>query len=308
MATSTVTSAKAIAARDDSIARLAVLRDYWTLTKPEVNFLIAIAAAAGFYLGSRSQVDALSSVRLFHTVLGTLLTAGGGAALNQYIERRFDARMRRTARRPLASGRLDGASASRFGLALSSSGVVYLAIATNALAAALGFVTLAIYLGMYTPLKRRTSLCTFIGAFSGAMPPVIGWAAASGQLSVAAALLYAVLFLWQFPHFMAIAWMHREDYDRAGYHVLPCGPRGERMMAWQALVPAAALIPLSVAAMIAMDARWLSVAAALILGTAFAASAVPLAVCKTNLAARRLLRASIAYLPALLLLMVAAAK
>src|ERR1043166_9961625 len=112
MATSTVTSAKAIAARDDSIARRAVLRDYWALTKPEVNFLIAIAAAAGFYLGSRSHVDALSSMRLFHTVLGTLLTAGGGAALNQHIERRFDARMRRTARRPLASGRLDDASAS----------------------------------------------------------------------------------------------------------------------------------------------------------------------------------------------------
>jgi heme o synthase len=307
MAVSALTNAKAIAAQENSVARFAMLRDYWALTKPEVNFLIAIAAAAGFYLGCRPHVDAMSSMGLLHTVLGTLSTASGAATLNQYIERRFDARMRRTASRPLASGRLDDTAALRFGLLLSFAGVIYLAMTTNALAGLLALLTLANYVGMYTPLKRKTALCTLIGALSGAMPPMIGWAAASEQLSSEAWLLYAVLFLWQFPHFMAIAWVHREDYDRAGYRVLPFASRGTRVMAWQAVVPAAALIPLSLAAMVPANAGWTYFGADLMLGAGFVVCAVQLAVRRSNLAARRLLRASIVYLPALLLLMIAAA-
>jgi protoheme IX farnesyltransferase len=307
MAVSALTNAKAIAAQENSVARFAMLRDYWALTKPEVNFLIAIAAAAGFYFGCRPHVDAMSSMGLLHTVLGTLSTASGAATLNQYIERRFDARMRRTASRPLASGRLDDTAALRFGLLLSFAGVIYLAMTTNALAGLLALLTLANYVGMYTPLKRKTALCTLIGALSGAMPPMIGWAAASEQLSSEAWLLYAVLFLWQFPHFMAIAWVHREDYDRAGYRVLPFASRGTRVMAWQAVVPAAALIPLSLAAMVPANAGWTYFGADLMLGAGFVVCAVQLAVRRSNLAARRLLRASIVYLPALLLLMIAAA-
>ena len=308
MAVSALTNAKAIAAQESPVARFAMLRDYWALTKPEVNFLIAIAAAAGFYLGCRPHVDPLSSIGLLHTVLGTLLTASGAATLNQYIERRFDAQMRRTARRPLASGRLDDTAALRFGLVLSFCGIIYLAMTTNALAALLALLTAAIYLGMYTPLKRRTALCTFIGALSGAMPPMIGWAAASGHLSPEAWLLYAVLFLWQFPHFMAIAWVYREDYHRAGYQVLPSGSRGTRVMAWQAIVPAAALIPLTLAVMIVLgNAGSTYLGGGLILSAGFVVCAAQLAVRRSNLAARRLLKASIVYLPGLLLLMIAAA-
>src|SRR5262249_55731170 len=159
--------AEAIADREYPVAHLAVLRDYWALTKPEVNFLIAIAAAAGFYLGSRPHVEALSSMALLRTVLGTLLTASGAATLNQYIERRFDAQVRRRAGGPLPLRRVDHTTALRFGLVLSSSGFIFLAVTTNALTGLLALLTLAISLGVYTPLKRKTALCTFIGALSG---------------------------------------------------------------------------------------------------------------------------------------------
>src|SRR5205823_3217217 len=160
---------------------------------------------------------------LVNTLLGTLLVASGTGTLNQYVERRFDAQMRRTARRPLAAGRLEPSAGLRFGIALSTIGCIYLAAAVNVLSSLLALLTLLSYLFLYTPLKRRTPLCVIVGAFPGAMPPIIGWAAASGQLNVEAWILYAIVFLWQFPHFMAIAWMYREDYDRAGYLVLPRG-------------------------------------------------------------------------------------
>jgi protoheme IX farnesyltransferase len=306
MTTSAPTSAKAIADRQLPVAHLALLRDYWALTKPEVNFLIAIAAAVGFYLSCLPHLETLSAMALLHTIFGTLLTASGAATLNQYIERRFDAQMRRTARRPLPSGRFDHIAALRFGLVLSSSGVIFLAATTNALTGLLALLTLAIYLGLYTPLKRKTALCTFIGALAGAMPPMIGWAAASGQLSLEAGLLYALLLLWQFPHFMAIAWVHREDYHRAGFRVLLSGSSGTRLMAWQAVVPTAALVPLSLVLMILANARWTYLGADLIFGMGFMVCGVQLAVWRSNSAAFRLLRASIVYLSTLLLLMVAA--
>src|SRR6202166_3033992 len=199
------------------------LSDYWALTKPEVNFLILITTGVGFYLGCRNEARPLSFLGLFNTLLGTLLVASGTGTLNQYIERKFDAQMRRTARRPAAAGRLKPAAVLAFGVALAGAGSVYLAITVNALSSALAVLTLLTYLFVYTPLKRKTPLCVLVGAFPGAMPPLIGWAAASGRLNIEAGILYAIVFLWQFPHFMAIAWMYREDYDRAGYMVLPKG-------------------------------------------------------------------------------------
>ena len=203
------------------VARSSRLSDYWALTKPEVNFLIVIATFAGFYLGCDTGWRDFPFVRAINAVLGTLLVASGTGTLNQYIERQYDAQMRRTARRPLAAGQLKPSAVLWFGVTLSLVGSVYLVIAVNVLASVLAISTLLSYLFVYTPLKRKTPLCTLVGAFPGAMPPLIGWAAASGKLAFEAWILYAVLFLWQFPHFMAIAWTYRADYARAGYRVLP---------------------------------------------------------------------------------------
>src|SRR6185295_16618672 len=163
--------------------------------------------------------------------------------LNQYIERRFDAQMRRTARRPLAAGRLNPSAVFWFGVDLSTAGSIYLAVTVNGLASLLAIFTLLSYLFFYTPLKRKTPLCTLVGAVPGAMPPLIGWAAASGKLTLEAWTLFAVVFLWQFPHFMAIAWIYRDDYDRAGYLVLPHGHARTRLATSQTLVPLLALAP-----------------------------------------------------------------
>src|ERR1700719_4748177 len=174
--------------------------DFWTLTKPEVNFLIVIATFAGFYLGCPTNLDLFPFARLFHTLCGTLLVASGTGTLNQYLEYRFDAQMRRTCKRPIAAGRLQPATALWFGVSLSVVGVVYLLIAVNALASLLAALTLTSYLAFYTPLKRKTPLCTFVGAVPGAMPTLIGWAGASNSIgSEKVCILYAVLFLWQLP-------------------------------------------------------------------------------------------------------------
>jgi protoheme IX farnesyltransferase len=197
------------------------LSDYWALTKPEVNFLILITTGVGFYLGCGSEARPLSFLGLFNTLLGTLLVASGTGTLNQYFERKFDAQMRRTSRRPLAAGRLEPSAVLAFGILLSVAGCIYLATAAGMLASLLALLTLLSYLFLYTPLKRRTPLCVLVGAFPGAMPPLIGWAAASGSVSLGGWILFAILFFWQFPHFMAIAWMYREDYGRAGILMLP---------------------------------------------------------------------------------------
>jgi protoheme IX farnesyltransferase len=222
------------------------LSDYWALTKPEINFLILITTGVGFYLGCGSEARPLSFLALFNTLLGTLLVASGTGTLNQYIERALDAQMRRTARRPAASGRLKPAAVLRFGIVLAVTGSVYLAVAVNPLSSLLAILTLLTYLFVYTPLKRKTPLCVLVGAFPGAVPPLIGWAAASGRLNSEAWTLYAILFLWQFPHFMAIAWMYREDYDRAGYLVLPKGNARIPFMALETLLPLLALVAISI--------------------------------------------------------------
>jgi heme o synthase len=194
------------------------LRDYYTLTKPEVNLLILMTTSAGYYLGSSGP---LRTGRLFITLAGTLLVASGTATLNQCMERRYDAQMRRTANRPLVSGRLSGREACWFGLTLSAAGGALLAASVNVVSALLAIGTLLGYLLVYTPLKRKTPLCTVLGAVPGAMPTLIGWAAASGGVGRNAWLLFGILFLWQFPHFLAIAPLYREDYAVAGFRMLP---------------------------------------------------------------------------------------
>jgi protoheme IX farnesyltransferase len=280
------------------------LADYWSLTKPDVNLLIGFTTAAGFCLGRPNQVHEFPVVRFLHTLVGTLLVAGGTGTLNQWIERRFDALMRRTARRPVAAGRIESSHALAFGLFLCTAGAIELAVAVNALSSVLAVLTMASYLLVYTPLKRKTSLCTVVGAFPGAAPPLIGWAAATGSLSPEAWMLYAFVFLWQFPHFMAIAWMYREDYDRAGYAVLPRGQFGASFMLCQAMAPLLVLFPLSLTPVLLGRAGVVYLATTLVLGVGFIYRADRLAVQPSKAMARRLLFASIVYLPLLFTLLV----
>jgi len=211
--------------------------------------------------------------------------------------------MRRTARRPLASGRISPNGALWFGVSLSIGGAIYLDLAVNRIASLLAVFTLVGYLFLYTPLKRKTALCTLAGAIPGAIPPLIGWAAASGTLSAGAWILSAILFLWQFPHFMAIAWIYREDYDRAGYLVLPRGNVRARVVAWQSLLPSILLIPLCVVPTLLGHAGLFYVAGASLLSFGFLYYGARLALHRSNIVARQLLTASVVYLPCLFLLM-----
>lgn len=268
--------------------------DYWTLTKPEVNFLVVGSTLAGFYLGSPGP---LRLGLLLNTLFGTFLVASGTATLNEYMERGHDAAMRRTANRPLPARRLSPREGLLFGLALSAAGGAYLALTANALASFLALLTLGSYLLIYTPLKRKTPLCTIVGALPGAMPPLIGWAAARGSLSAEAWILFLMLFLWQFPHFTAIAWMYRRDYERAGYLMLPPGDREGRFMAIQAAGFALLLIPVSLFPAFMGHAGALYAGGAIILGIGFLYYAIRLALVRTNVVARRVVLASVVYLP-----------
>lgn len=297
-------AALAVPAMRRRLSMASVFADYWALTKPDVNLLILITTAAGFCLALPAHFVGFPILLLIHTLAGTLLVASGTATLNQYVERRFDAQMRRTKRRPLAAGRIEPARALWFGIALSVSGAIYLGAAVNLLASMLAVLTLSSYLLLYTPLKRKTPLCTLAGAFPGAAPPLIGWAAASGALSLEAWVLYGLVFLWQFPHFMAIAWMYREDYVRAGYLVLPHGEQRTSLMGLQAVLPSFGLIALSFAPMLLGRTGLFYTAGALFFSNWFLYYGGQLAICKTNDAARRLLLASIVYLPVVFVLMV----
>jgi heme o synthase len=287
---------------------LRVVGDYWALTKPEVNFLILVTTFAGFYLASDSGSGGFRLSLAVSTLLGTLLVASGTGTLNQFVERVFDSQMRRTARRPLASGRIEPSHALWFGISLSVAGAVYLALAVNFLASLLALVTLLTYLFLYTPFKRKTPLCILIGAFPGAVPPLIGWAAARGRLDPEAWVLYAMVFLWQFPHFMAIAWMYREDYSRAGYLVLPSDGRRDRFVVWQSLGVSLALIPLSLISTIIGESGLVYSVGALILSLIFFYYSARFAFRRSNAAARQLLAASIVYLPAVFILMMLTKK
>ncbi len=274
---------------------------YLALTKPDVSFLVVVTTAAGFYLGSRGPLDLL---HLAHTVFGTTLVAAGTSALNHYFERASDARMRRTAARPLPSGALQPAEALRFGAGLVAAGTIYLALAAGALASLLALATCVSYLAAYTPLKKRTTLATLVGAFPGAVPPLIGWAAARGSLSLEAWILYAILFLWQFPHFLAIAWMYREDYSRAGIRMLPVVDRSGAATFRQILLTAVALLPVSLLPAVVGLAGVRYFFGALVLGLGLVQVCLWAARSKSNVRAKWLMHATVLHLPLLLGLMV----
>src|ERR1700733_12303359 len=268
----------------------AAIPDFWALTKPEVNFLIVIATFTGFYLGYPGDLHNFPLGRLLNALCGTLLVASGTGALNQYLEHHYDAQMRRTRRRPVAAGRVRPATAAWFGVLLSFIGGVYLFVAVNPLASALALFTLSTYLLIYTPLKRKTPLCTLVGAFPGAMPVMIGWAAASGSITSGRAwILYAVLFLWQFPHFMAIAWMYREDYDRAGYRIFPTENEG-RFLSWMTAAPALALFVVGLGAAAADGGGLLQYSATVLLGSGLLYYASRQTFIRSRIAARQLLK------------------
>ena len=302
MATEPLLAALDLAAvrRRHDLPRSGVLSGYWSLTKPEVNFLIAVTAAAGFWMGAPATFAHFPWTSLLHTLVGTVLVASGAATLNQLIELRFDAQMQRTARRPLVSRRIEPSHALCFGISLSVIGAIYLAVTTNALASLLSILTLLGYLFLYTPLKRRTPLCTLIGALPGATPPLIGWAAACGRLDGNAWLLFAIVFLWQFPHVMAIAWMYREDYSRAGYVVLPGGDSKDRFVAWQTSLPSLALFAVTLVPAIRGESGIVHFVGALVLGGVFLCYSASFVFQMSTVSARRLLFASILYLPLLL--------
>jgi len=280
------------------------LRDYYTLTKPEVNLLILMTTSAGYYLASRGP---LRIGGLLNTLLGTLLVASGTATLNQWMERVWDGRMRRTASRPLPSGRLTGREALAFGILLSVAGGLYLLIAVNALSAVLAVSTLLSYLLVYTPLKRKTPLCTLLGAFPGAMPTLIGWAGASANISRQAWVLFAILFLWQFPHFLAIALMYRDDYSRAGYRMLPDFDRDSRFTRME-IVGFTLILVLVTVLSLGSRAGLLDWAGMCVAGAFLLYHVGKLAASSSTVRASRLLHASVLYLPVVLVIMVASKK
>ena len=273
---------------------------YVALTKPDVSFLVIVTTAVGYLLAT----DSLDWPGLALTVIATTLVAAGTSALNHYIEGDSDARMRRTASRPLPSGVLTPAEALWFGVALTVVGVLGLLFTTNALATLLALAACVSYLGIYTPLKTRTTLATLVGAFPGAVPPLIGWAAARGSLGSGAWVLFAILFLWQFPHFHAISWMYREDYSRAGIRMLPVVDTDGRATFGQIIFCAAALIPVSLLASVTGLAGLRYFFFAVVLGLMLVEVCVWAAARKTNLRAKWLMHATVVHLPLLLGLMV----
>jgi protoheme IX farnesyltransferase len=292
----------ALVAVDAGPSALASLRaranDFYELTKPRMNFLVLVTSAVGFYMGTRGAVS--DWPLLLHALLGTAMAAAGASVLNQYVERDYDAHMRRTAGRPLPAGRIAPLEALVFGVALSAGGVLYLAALVNALTAVLGVVTIASYVFVYTPLKRRTSLCTVVGAVPGAIPPMMGWAAATGGLSAEAWALFGILFFWQMPHFLAIAILYQDDYAAGGFKMLPVVDEGLVVTGRQMVLYAAALVPVSLMPAGLRAAGPAYLVAAMLLGVAFLGCSVACAVCKERAAARRLFLASIIYLPLLL--------
>lgn len=274
---------------------------YAELTKPRITFLIVLTSAAGFALASR---EAINYGAMASAMFGIALLSSGIATLNQYMERDLDALMRRTADRPLPSGKLLPWEALWFGVGLTVLAEVYLAVLVNPLSALLGLTVISGYLFAYTPLKTRTSLSTMVGAFPGAMPPLIGWAAARGSIGLEAWVLFAILFLWQFPHFLAIAWMYREDYGRAGILMLPVVEPDGRVTGQQIVIYTVLLLPVSLLPMVLGISGKVYFYGAIVLGLLFLYSSLRAAFSKSRQEARRLLLASVIYLPLLFILMV----
>ncbi len=274
---------------------------YVALTKPDVSFLVLITTAAGYYMGVRGPV---SWLRMSHVIFGTLLIAAGTAALNHYLERESNRYMRRTASRPLPSGVLQPGRALAFGVALAMAGAVDLYLAAGLLASGLGVLTCLSYLLAYTPLKKRTVWATFVGAFPGAVPPLIGWAAATGSLDRGAWLLFGILFLWQFPHFYAISWMYREDYARAGILMLPVVDREGTRTFRQIILYATALVGVSLLPAVLGLAGVVYFFGALVVCTALVQVCLWAASNKTNVRAKWLMHATVLHIPLLLGLMI----
>ena len=266
--------------------------DYLALTKPRLNFLVVATSAAGYYLGVQGSTDLLA---MASAVAGTALVAGGAAVLNQVSERETDALMLRTRTRPLPDGRIAIAEARAFGMALSAAGVGLLALRANLLAAGLALATLVVYLAVYTPMKRRTPLSTLVGAVPGALPPLIGWTASRGTAAGGGLILFAIVFIWQIPHFMAIAWLYRGDYGRAGFPTLPVIDPGGRRAARHAVFFAGALLPVSLAAVVGPVAFSVT----LVLGLGLLSLAMRFSWLRNDAAARELFFGSIVYLPIL---------
>jgi protoheme IX farnesyltransferase len=272
------------------------LADYVSLTKPRLNFLVVVTAAVGYYLGAGSSVHL---PMLIETVVGIALVAGGAAGLNQIYERDTDGLMWRTRTRPLAAHRIATSDALIFSMALAAGGLAIVALRSNALAAFLALLTLVSYNVIYTPMKRRTQLATLVGAVPGALPPMIGWVAARGALTPEAWALFAIVFVWQIPHFMAIAWMYRADFGRAGFPLLPVVEPDGRSTAFQAVLFAMLLVPVSLAPFfLGMSGAAYAVGAAAG-GLGLLVMAISFALNRTDERARLLFLGSITYLPVL---------
>jgi len=287
-----------------------LLRDYAELIKLRVTTLIVMTAWCGYFFGARQAGISWVSWELFHALLGIGLVAGGTAALNEVMEREVDAHMRRTASRPLPSGRMSLIHATVVGLLATVGGSIYLTVLTNPLTGLLTFLTSVVYLAAYTPLKRISPICTFVGAFPGAMPGVLGWVAARSQLEWGTLVLFAILFVWQFPHFFSIAWLYREDYARGGVRMLPVVEQSGRSTARRILAYSAALIPVStLPSFLGMAGRVYLVGAValgcalLYFGIRLAFLRLPLASAPSRMRARHVLQATVIYLPLLLALM-----
>jgi protoheme IX farnesyltransferase len=277
-------------------ARRVRFADLVELTKPRITFLVLITTLVGFYMGSS---ESLNLTLLFHTIVGTALIASGASALNEYVERDLDALMQRTRNRPLPAGRLQAPDALLFSAIISAVGVGYLMFFVNMITGLLGLFTLAAYIFIYTPLKTRTSLCTLVGAFPGAAPPVMGWTAARGEIDAAALTLFAILFLWQMPHFFAIAWIFTDDYKRGGFLTHGRGGRTGR----QIIFFCCALIPISVLPTTLGLTGMTYLTGAVLLGFVYLGYGFAVALFRSSTHAQRLLRISVLYLPALLMLM-----
>lgn len=281
--------------------------DYYELTKPRLNFLVIVTTVVGAFIAARQEGVSFFDWRILHAILGTALTAASAAVINQTVERALDARMRRTRNRPIAAGRVTPIEGLLLGAVLGAIGVTYLTLAVNVLTAVLGAATWLIYVLLYTPMKRRSWTNTLIGAITGALPPAMGVTAVTGQVTPLAIALFALLFIWQMPHFYALALMYRDDYADGGFRMLANEPAGDRRTRVQALLYAAALLPISLLPSIGLlpgvspisRAGWLYAAGAILLGALFIRAAVRCAAREPG-SEKKLFLASIAYLPAIL--------
>lgn len=293
-----------------SIQSGALLRDYAELTKARITTLIVLTAWCGYFFGAHRAGVSSWTMGLFHALLGVALVSSGTAALNEVLEATVDGRMRRTASRPLPSGRMSRMHATAVGLALTLGGSIYLAVYANLLTGLLVFLTALVYLAAYTPLKKVSPVCTFVGAFPGAMPVVLGWTAVRGRIEMETLILFAIMFIWQFPHFLSIAWLYREDYAQGEIRMLPVVDANGKSTVWRILAYSAALIPISILPFATGMAGRSYLIGAVLMGMmlfrvsmGMAMPQLPATAAKSKPAARRLLQATIIYLPALFALM-----